>query len=112
MHYYNDVSSFLLLIKEVLQRVQSEYDTIQTEPINIHLPSLLLVFLFSVESFSFFSAAFSCVFETEIRAGWETTNIKNLDSCPVLTHRLRQRGEGTGGDLGTKEKADRTFKLC
>lgn len=53
MHYYNDVSSFLLLIKEVLQRVQSEYDTIQTEPINIHLLSLLLVFLFLVDAFSF-----------------------------------------------------------
>lgn len=74
MHYYNDVSSLLLLIKEVLQRVQSEYDTIQTEPINIHLPSLLLVFLFIVDSFSFFSAAF----ETKIRAGWENNKYQKL----------------------------------
>lgn len=77
---------FLLLIKEVLQRVQSEYDTIQTEPINIHLPSLLLVFLFIVDSFSFFSAVFSCVFETEIRAGWEKQQISKTLNHVRFSH--------------------------
>lgn len=63
MHYYNDLSSFFLLIKEVLWRVQSEerlqYRIKQTElcrlrPNNIHFS--LLVFLAShVVSFSFFN---------------------------------------------------------